>query len=117
MFNYGAVNNEHMFEENIYSLTTANKFMQKLCSPAHIYGHEYSMSVIDDVTELQGFLQTLVKPQGAVNALNVINPIDDTTGHDLQLKLTLKYQDQLVDILVQNVSGVIQGVADLSEKD
>ena len=29
----------------------------------------------------------------------------------------MKYQDQLVDILVQNVSGVIQGVADLSEKD
>ena len=52
-----------------------------------------------------------------MNDLNAINPIDDPTGHDLQLKLTLKYQSQLVDILVQNVSGVIQGVADLSEKD
>ena len=50
MFNYGAVNNERMFEENIYSLTTANKVMQALCSPARIYGHEYSMSVIDNVT-------------------------------------------------------------------
>ena len=75
------------------------------------------MSVIDNVTELQGFLQTLMKPQEAVNALNVINPIDDTTGHDLQLKLTLKYQDQLVYILVQNLSGVIQAVAALSEMD
>ena len=88
MFNYGAVNTELMFEENIYSLTTSNKVIQAICSPARIYGHEYSMSVIENVTELQGFLQTLVKPQEAVNALNVINPIDDPTRHDLQLKLT-----------------------------
>ena len=43
-----------------------------------------------------------------MNDLNVINPIDDPTGYDIQLKLTLKTQAQLVDMLVQNVSGFIE---------
>ena len=60
--------------------------------------------------------QTLAKPQEAVNDLNVINTIDDPTSNNLQLKLTLKFQSQLVDILVQTVSGVIQGVVSLADK-
>ena len=52
-----------------------------------------------------------------MNALNVINPSDYLTGHAIQLKLTLKTQAQLVHILVQTVSGVIQGVVALAEKE
>ena len=49
-----------------------------------------------------------------MNALNVINTIDDPTRHDIKLKLTLNTQAHLVDILVQTVSGVIQGVEALA---
>ena len=71
----------------------------------------------DSITELQGLLHTLEKPQEAANALNSIHHIDDPTGHDIQLKLSLKTQAQLVYIFVKTVSGVIQGVITLDEKD
>ena len=81
--------------------------MRALRSTARIKDHQYSMSIIYGIIELQGFLRTLVKPQEARNALNVINPIDDPTGHDIQLKLTLKTQSKFIDVLVQTFSGAI----------
>ena len=117
MFNYGAVKNERLFEENINALNTAKKFMQAILSPTCIKEREYSTSAIDNITELQGFLHTLVNPQEDVNALNVINPIDEPTGNELQLNMDLKSQAQLVDILVQNLCGVMQGVLHLADKD
>ena len=71
----------------------------------------------DSITELQGLLHTLEKPQEVANALNAINHIGDPTRHDIQLKLILKTQAQLVYIFVKTVYGVIQGVITLDEKD
>ena len=73
--------------------------------------------MIDSIKVLQVLFQTLVKPEEPVNALNSIDTINDPTGHDIQLKLILKTQAQLVDILVQTVSGIIQVVVYLAEKD
>ena len=47
----------------------------------------------------------------------LINLVDDPNGHEIQLKLTLNTQAQLVDVLVQTFSGVIQGGVVFSEKD
>ena len=116
MFNYRSIKTERVFEENIDALATDNNFVQALFSPVRIKEREDSTSVIDSITSLQGFLQTLAKPQETLNALNVINPIGDPTGHDIRLKLNFKTQYHLVDVLVQTVSGVVQCMVALDEK-
>ena len=117
MFDDVAVKNDYVFEENIDALATDKKVVRALQSPVCIKEREDSASVIDSITGLQRLLQTLVETEEAVNALNVINPIDDPTRNDIQLKLTLKTQTQFIDLFVQKVSGVIQGVVALSDKD
>ena len=57
-----------------------------------------------------------MKPQEDLDSLNVINIVDDPSGHDMQFKLTLNNQAQLLYFLVKTVSGVIQCVVALSEK-
>ena len=90
--------------------------MLTLHSPERIKEREYSTSVIGSITVLQVLLQTLTNTKESVNALNVINPIYDPTGHDTQLNLTLKTQSQLIEILVQTLSVIIQDVLSLVEK-
>ena len=63
MFNYGYVKTEHVFEENIEALTTSKKSMHVLHSHVCIKERQDSTSILDSITELQGFLQTLAKPQ------------------------------------------------------
>ena len=117
LFDDGAVNTERAIEENIDALATAKRVMWTFCSPARIKERKYSTSVIDSIIGIQGFIHTLVKPEESVEYLDIINPINDHTKHSIQLNFTLKTQDWLVDVLVQTVSGVIQGVAALFKKD
>ena len=117
MFDNGAIKTEHAFEEKIDTIATAKRVIQVSQYPACIKERKYSTSVIDIITGLQGLLQTLANPEKYVNGLNFINPSNDSTRHDIQLNFTLKTQAQLVDTLVQTVSGVIQSVVALSDKD
>ena len=117
MFDDGAIKTERAFEEKIEALTTAKKVMRALRSPARIKEREDSTSVINSITVFMGLLQTLANHEKTVNALNVINNINEPTGHAIKLKLTLKTQAQFVYILVQKMSGVIQGVLALDKKD
>ena len=107
MFNDGAIKTERAFEEKIGALATAKKVIQEIFYPARIKERDDSTPVIDSIREIQAFLQNIENPQEAVKYLNVINPINEPTGYNIQLKLTLKNQAELVDILVQTVSGVI----------
>ena len=83
MFDDFSIKTDRAFEENIETLATPKKVMRVLRSPALIKEREYFTSMIDGITELHGFLQTISNPSEAVDALNVINTSSDPTGHGI----------------------------------